>query len=163
VTISQADGRRALSGERLLLYTVGGEPYASLLDDLREVIDIPWPHAGGPPVIHGHAVAVRPLDRLLVGRRAGGMAADMASLLVVETPAGWVGLLAERVQGMHRGGDILPVPDEITTLPAGSIMGAMILGKQGEVEADGAPATERIILVLDVQKLAAAALEEEAA
>ena len=182
--------------ERLLLYTVGGEQYATPLDDLREVLDAPWPSAdGAPPVFHGRAVELHPLNDLLdapedrptspSGRPAVGQGTRPMLVVRIEEPGvpsgptRRVGLLVDRVQGMLRAETVLPVPDGVTRLPDGAIMGAVVL-RRGSHEGSGPPADGkgtggranstpavrpedaqalpepcRVVLLLDLRKLAA--------
>ena len=142
----------AFAGGRLLLYQVGGEPYVSPLPNLREVMDIPSDEIGPghpPPVVHGHTVRLYPLNRLLgeleerrLGRR------DLCSMLVVETsdsdespnaPKRWIGLLVESVQGMLITSEVYPVPEGITELPDGTILGALLLEREVRLVSGAAP------------------------
>ena len=183
--------------DRLLLYTVGGERYATPLDDLREVLDTPWRSAdGAPPVVHGHAVDLHSLSDLLgipgdthgvsaAGDRATDSQTRPLFVVELEDAAGaehtsaWVGLVADRVQGMLRADTVVRVPDAVSQLPEGSIMGAVILpgsshGKPAP-EGGGTDAREHgesmpisdlregetpvepgaVVLLLDLRKLAA--------
>ncbi len=142
--VGKRDRTAAGAAERLLLYTVGGERYASPLDDLREVINTPWPRADAL-IVHDHEIVTCPLggllglpDDALPAPDGSGAESTMRPALVVaarssdddDQPERWVGFLADTVHGMLRSDRVLRVPEGVSRLPDGSLFGAIVLERE---------------------------------
>jgi chemotaxis signal transduction protein len=115
--------------ERLLLYSVGGQHYASPLDDLREVIELPGGQEEGIPKIRGHRVKVCELSNIL-GKPRNSVTEEMGPLLVVEVGESFIGLRAHSVHGMVVPEKVYPLPTNLSSLPQGSIVGAMVMPRE---------------------------------
>jgi chemotaxis signal transduction protein len=132
--------------ERLLLYSVGGQHYASPLDDLREVIELPDGHEEGTPEIRGHRVKVCELSDIL--GKARNSVTETGPLLVVEVGKSFIGLRAHSVHGMVNPEKVHPLPTNLSSLPQGSIVGAMVM--QREHERSQAEPVERDVPAVEI-------------
>jgi len=121
---------------RLLLYRIAGQPLASPLDDLREVVDAPEERIDADEGGEAPAMLVASLGELLDLPGTKDESGPAKPLLVVDGVAGPIGLQVDAVHGMMATQGIYPIPHTLSTLPPGTIMGATVMdvpdgGEQG--------------------------------
>jgi hypothetical protein len=140
----------------VLLYQVGGEPYASPLANVREVLDRAV--AGEPAVFEGQVLNVLSLRDVFGVEQDAECDAGARSLLVVKVPGSddldgsdengtahaggippMVAFAVDAVQGMAVVEAVYGVPEGITGLPERSILGAFLAGAIAGGPAPSAP------------------------
>ncbi len=112
---------------RLLLYRIAGQPLASPLDELREVVDAPEQRIDTAEDEQSSDVRVVSLAGLLDLPDVADDSGRAKPLLVVDGGADSIGLQVDAVHGMIAAQGIFPVPHTLSSLPPGTIMGATVM------------------------------------
>ncbi len=117
---------------RLLIYEVGGQSYASPLEDLREVVDIDFAEDVRPAEagtgrdlrsvrVHRKDVLLAPLEEVLHGEPP--REALTRPILVVAVGSNSVGLVVDQVHGMVPAESVYALPDGMSRFPRGFVKG----------------------------------------